>query len=94
MGGTKVCSYNETPGWIQRGPGSICVTLNGCIHHYMKNANSIDPSCGLAWFIFDDLSSLAATASARSVNPAVLQQIHDGLKKVNSYCVDLQFLGL
>jgi hypothetical protein len=94
MGGTKVCNYNETPGWTQRGPGSACVTLNGRIHHNMKNANSTDPSCGLAWFIFDDISSLAATASACNVNPAVLQQKHDGLKNVNSYCVDLQFLDL
>jgi hypothetical protein len=77
MGGTKVCNYNETPGWTQRGPGSACVTLNERIHHYMKNANSTDPSCGLAWFIFDCISSLAATASPCNVNPAVLQQIHD-----------------
>jgi hypothetical protein len=61
MGDTKVCNYNETPGWTQRGPGSACITLNGCIHHYMKNANSTDPSCGLTCFIFHDISSLAAT---------------------------------
>jgi hypothetical protein len=54
MGGTKVCNCNETPDWTQRGPGSTCVTLNEHNHHYMKNAISADPSCGLAWFIFDD----------------------------------------
>ncbi len=65
--------------------------IEWAIHHYMKYANSIDQSCGLAWFIFDDISSLPATASPYDVNPAVLQQIQDGLKKVNSYCVDLHF---
>ncbi len=89
-----MCNYNEAPCCTQRDPGSAYVKLNGRIHHYMKNVNSTDPSCGLAWFIFDNVSSLAATASARNVNPAVFQQIHEGPKKVNSYCIDLYFGGL
>jgi hypothetical protein len=76
--------YNETPGWTQRGPGSTCVTLNGHIHYYMKIANISDPSCGLDWFIFDDIFTCCNCISPK-------RKQDTGLKKVNSYSVDLHF---
>jgi hypothetical protein len=40
MAATVVCNYNETAGFLRRGPGPQSVFLNGCVHHYLRIASS------------------------------------------------------
>ena len=94
MAATQVCNYLETPGWTNRGPGPAYVTLNGRLHHYMKIARSTDNSLGISYFIYDQVASQASVPNARNVDPTILDKIGTGLKEINRYCIDLQFLGL
>jgi hypothetical protein len=59
MAGTAVCNYSKLNGWLRRGPGDQCVFLNGRVHHYMKIASSTSQNCGISYFVFDDIASLA-----------------------------------
>ena len=92
MAATQVCNY--TPGWTNWGPGPAYVTLNGRLHHYMKIARSTDSSLGISYFIYDQVASQAAVPNARNVDPCILDRIGTGLKEINRYCINLQFLGL
>jgi hypothetical protein len=94
MAATQVCNYLDTPGWTNRGPGPAYVTLNGRLHHYMKIARSTDNSLGISYFIYDQVASQASVPNARNVDPTILDKIGTGLKEINRYCIDLQFLGL
>ena len=94
MAATKVCNYSETLGWMQRGPGSASVTLNGRVYHYFPTADSSDPSCGLSFFIFDDDTAQAGSASAHNVDQLILCTLGEGLKLHNPYCINLRQLGL
>jgi hypothetical protein len=69
MAGTVVCNYSDLNGWLRRGPGDQCVFMNGRVHHYMRIASSTAQNCGVSYFIFDDIASLAGSADAQNVNP-------------------------
>jgi hypothetical protein len=93
MAATAVCNYSELNGWLQRGPGNQCVFINGCVHHYMKIALTTLQNCGISYFVFDDIASLAGSADARDVNPQILLDICKGLRDENPYYIELCFLG-
>ncbi len=90
---TAVCNYRELNGWLRRGPGNQCEFINGCVHHYMKIASSILQNCGISYFLFDDIASLAGSADARDFDPQILSDICKGLRDENPYCIELCFLG-
>ncbi len=71
------CNYNETAGFSRRGPGPQSVFMNGRVHHYMKIASSTSQNCGISYFIFDDIASLAGSADAQNVDPLILS---DGIR--------------
>jgi len=60
----------------------------------MRIASSTSQNCGISYFIFDDLASLAGSADAQNVDPLILSDICEGLKNENPYCTDLRFLGV
>jgi hypothetical protein len=68
--------------------------MNGHVYHYMRIASSNLQNCGISYFIFDDIASLAGSADARNVDPVILSNICEGLRNENPYCVDLHFLGV
>ncbi len=95
MAVTKVCNYCDTPGFTNCGPGNACVTLNGQVHHFMKTASSNNTHiCGLSYFIFDISASHALSPESRNVNKQTLNDIAEGLKRKNPYCMELRQLGL
>jgi hypothetical protein len=94
MAATAVCNYNETAEFSRRGPGPQSVFMNGCVHHYMRIASSTSQNCGISYFIFDEIASLAGSADAQNVDPLILSHICTGLKNENPYCADLRFLGV
>ena len=94
MAATVVCNYNETAGFSLRGQGPQSVFMNGRVHHYMRIASSTSQNCGISYFVFDDIASLAGSADARNVDPDILKEICNGLKNENPYCADLRFLGV
>ena len=65
MAATVVCNYSETAGFSWHGPGPQSVFMNGCVHHYMRLASSTSQNCGMSYFIFDDIASLAGSADAQ-----------------------------
>jgi hypothetical protein len=94
MAATVVCNYNQTQGFSRRGQGPQSVFMNGHVHHYMRIASSILHSCGISYFIFDDIASLAGSADTQNVDPVILSNICKGLRNENPYCVDQRFLGV
>ena len=94
MAATKVCNYSTTPGWTPRGPGSAAVTLNGRVHHFIPNADSSDPSCGLSYFIFDSIAAQAGSSFEDNVDRNILSKLREGLKSNNPYCKNLQQIGI
>jgi hypothetical protein len=68
MAATVVCNYNETTGFTRRGPGLLSVFMNGRVHHHMRIASSTSQNCGISYFIFDDIASLAGSAAAGRKN--------------------------
>ncbi len=68
--------------------------MNGRVHHYMRIASITSQNCGISYFIFDDIGALAGSAERQNVDPTILSDICQGLKKENSYCCDLRFLGV
>jgi hypothetical protein len=94
MAATAVCNYNNTNGFTQRGHGPQSVFMNGRVHHYMRTASTTSKNCGISYFIFDDIASLAGSAERQNVDPTILLDICQGLKSENSYCRDLGFLGV
>jgi len=93
MAGTAVCNYSELNGWLWRGPGDQFVFINGRVHHYMKIASSTSQNCGISYFVFDDIASLAGSADAQDVDPQILYDICQGLRDENPLCAELRFLG-
>ncbi len=75
MAATVMCNYNETAGFSRHGPGPQSVFMNGRVHHYMRIASSTSQNCGISYFIFDDLASLARSANAQNVDPLILSDI-------------------
>ncbi len=68
--------------------------MNGCVHHYMRIASSTSQNCGISYFIFDNIASLAGSADVHNVDPLILSDICRGLRNENPYCADLCFLGV
>jgi len=89
MAATVVCNYTETAGISMRS-----VVMNGRVHHYTRIASSTSQNCGISYFIFDDIASLAGSADAQNVDPKILKEICEGLKNENPYCADLRFIGV
>jgi hypothetical protein len=63
MAATMVCNYNQTQGFSWRGQGLQSVFKNGRVHHYMRIASSTLQNCGISYFIFDDIASLAGSVN-------------------------------
>ncbi len=70
------------------------VFMNGHVHHYMRIASSTSQNCGISYFIFDDIASLAGSSDVHNVDPLILSDICRGLRNENPYCADLCFLGV
>jgi len=85
---------NETAGFSLPGPGPQYVFMNGRAHHYMRIATSTSQNCGISYFIFDEIASLAGSADAQNVDPLILFHICKGLKDENPYCANHRFLGV
>ncbi len=94
MAATVVCNYNQTHGFSWHGQGPQSVFMNGCVHHSMRIASSTLQNCGISYFIFDDIASLAVSAHTQNVDSVILSNICKGLRNENPYCVDLRFLGV
>jgi hypothetical protein len=94
MAATVVCNYNNANGYTRRGHGPQSVFMNGRVHHYMRIASSTTQNCGISYFIFDDIASLAGSAERQNVDPPILSDICQGLKNENTYYHDLHFLGV
>ncbi len=94
MAATVVCNYDNTNGYTRRGHGPQSVFMKGYVHHYMRIASSTTQNCGISYFIFDDIASLAGSAERQNVDPAILSDICQGLKNENTHCRDLRFLGV
>ncbi len=95
LAATVVCNYNNTNGYTRRGHGPQSVFMNGRVHHYMRRiASSTMQNCGILYFIFDDIASLAGSAERQNVDPTILSDICQGIKNENTYCRDLCFLGV
>jgi hypothetical protein len=60
----------------------------------MRIASSTLQNCGISYFIFDDIASLAGSADTQNVDPVILSNICKGLRNENPYCIDLHFLGV
>ncbi len=50
----------------------------------MKIASSTSQNCGISYFVFDDIASLAGSADARDVDPQILSDICKGLQDEKS----------
>jgi hypothetical protein len=94
MGATKVCSYSKRPGFKNKGPGPFSVHLQGKLHHFFNLANSTDNSGGIGYFVFDNESALAASASSRNLDSCIMDIIKRGLRVIHPYSCQLCFLGL
>jgi hypothetical protein len=89
-----VCNYNQTHGFSQRGQGPQLVFMNGHAHHYMRIASSTLQNCGISYFIFDDIASLASSTDTYNIDPVILSNICGSLRNENPYCIDLRFPGV
>jgi hypothetical protein len=94
MAATVVCNYRNTNGFTRRGDGPQSVFMNGRVHHYMRSASNTSQNCGLSYFIFDDIASMAGSADRVNVDPEILTNICEGLRNENPYCIELRFLGV
>jgi hypothetical protein len=94
MAATVVWNYNETDGFSRCGPGLQSVFMNGRVHHYMRIASSTSPNCGISYFKFDDIASLAGSADVQNVDPLILSDICQGFRNENPHCTDLHFIGV
>jgi len=79
MAATVVCNYSNTNGFTRRGEGPQSVFMNGCVHHYMRTASNTSQNCGLSYFIFDDIASMAGSADRVNVDAEILTNICEGL---------------
>jgi hypothetical protein len=60
----------------------------------MRIASSTLQNCGISYFIFDDIASLAGSADTQNVDPVILSNICIGFRNENPSCIDLCFLGV
>ncbi len=88
-----MCNYSERPGFKNRGPGPFSVHLQGKLHHFLNLANSTN-SGRSGYFVFDDESALAASASSCNLDSRIMDIIARGLREINPYRHQLRFLGL
>ncbi len=72
MAATMVCNYNQTHGFSRHGQGPQSVFMNGCVHHSMRIASGTSQNCGISYFIFDDIASLAGSVDTQNVDPVIL----------------------
>ena len=79
MAATVVCNYSNTNGFTRCGEGPQSVFMNGRVHHYMRTASNTSQNCGLSYFIFDDIASMAGSADRVNVDPEILTNICEGL---------------
>jgi hypothetical protein len=95
MAATKVCNYCDNPGFPHQGPGVHCVMLSGRVHHFFTRVSSSNPhSCGLSYFVFDSSASCTCPSESRNIVEKVLNDIANGLKSENPYCIDLHHLWI
>ncbi len=83
-----MCNYSKLNGWLWHGPGDQCVFINGRVHHYIKIALSALQNCGIFYFVFDDIASLAGSADTSDFDPQILLNICEGLRDENPYCIE------
>jgi hypothetical protein len=51
--------------------------MNGLVHHYMRIASSTSQNCGISYFIFDNIASLAGSPDVHNVDPLILSDIFE-----------------
>jgi hypothetical protein len=93
MAATVAGNYNDTNGFSQCGQGPQSVFMNGHVYHYMRIASSSLQNCGISYFIFDDVASLAGSVDAWNIDPVILSNICEGLRNENPYCLIYIFLA-
>ncbi len=89
-----MCNYSEQPGFKNREPGPFSVHLQGKLHHFFNLANSTNNSSRIGYFVFDNESALAASASSCNLDSCIMDIIARGLREINFYSRQLRFLGL
>ncbi len=94
IGATKVCNYSERPGFKSRGPGPFSVHFKGKLHHFFNLANSTNNSSRIGYYVFDNESALAASASSCNLDSRIMDIIARGLQEIKPYSHQLRFLGL
>jgi hypothetical protein len=94
MGAMKVYDYSERHGFKNRGPGPFSVHLQGKLHHFFNLVNSTDNSSNIGYFVFDNESALAASASSHNLDSCIMDIIARGLREINPYSRQLRFLRL
>ncbi len=94
MGATKMCNYSERPGFENRGPGPFSVHLQEKLHHFFNLANSTNNSGRIGYFVFENESALAASASSCNLDSCIMDIIARGLREINPYSHQLCFLRL
>ena len=75
--------------------GPHAVKLNGRTYHLLHNANnnSTDPSCGLSYFVFDNITALNSASQSRQVDNTVVQAIFRYLTVYNPIARNLKAIG-
>ncbi len=85
MAATVVCNYNQTHGFSRHGQGPQSVFMNGHVHHCMRISSSTVQNCGILFFIFDDIASLAGSVDTQNIDPVILSNICKGLRNEIPY---------
>ncbi len=65
-----------------------------CKENFFNLANSTGNSSRIGYFIFDNESALAVSASSCNLNSRIMDIIARGLREINPYSCQLRFLGL
>jgi hypothetical protein len=81
MAATVLCNYNQIHVFSWRGQGPQSVFMNSCVHYYMRIASSTFQNCGISYFIFEDIASLALLA--QELNKIQISDTHPWFLIVN-----------
>ena len=75
--------------------GPHAVKLNGRTYHMLHNAvNSTDPSNGLSYFLFDNITAIDNAAQQRDVQPNIIHEVYRYLCVHNPIALHLRILGI
>ena len=75
--------------------GPHAVKLNGRTYHMLLNATSgTDPSNGLSYFLFDNITAMDLAAQERQINRNTVHEVYQSLCTYNPIAMHLRALGM